>query len=396
MSRLACLRYALGLLALSQAAMAQQGPAGVLTDFVETRLVAETIPVFAEVVSTSESEVAVRIDGPVVEVPSRTGDRVEEGDPLAVLDRELLEILLRQAEAAVTEAEAGLAVAEAGVTQAERAFARVDGLQDTSAFSQGQFEDRESELARARGQLAEAEARRLNADAARARAAYDLARAVVEAPFDGILLDVMIDPGEYVQAGTPVARLLDTDDLEIEANVPAQFVGSLDVGQILEAAYGDGTPLELTVRALLPTESATTRTRPVRFTADLAGTHMKAAVGQTVTVQVPRARAREVVLVPKDAVVQARGAWQAFVHSQGTAEPRTVEIGASFGPYFEVIDGLAPGDEVVVRGNERLRPMQEIAPTPVEHGDASGTSSQGAPGSDSNVPRPAQVAETAQ
>jgi multidrug efflux pump subunit AcrA (membrane-fusion protein) len=49
-----------------------------------------------------------------------------------------------------------------------------------------------------------------------------------------------------------------------------------------------------------------------------------------------------------------------YVAADGQAQPRPVTVGASVGDRFEVIDGLAPGDLVVVRGNERLRPGQPI------------------------------------
>jgi multidrug efflux pump subunit AcrA (membrane-fusion protein) len=66
--------------------------------------------------------------------------------------------------------------------------------------------------------------------------------------------------------------------------------------------------------------------------------------------------------VPKDALVQGRGGWTVFVAQDGKAEPRTVQIGVALGERFEVLDGLRDGDMVVTRGNERLRPGQEIAP----------------------------------
>ena len=59
--------------------------------------------------------------------------------------------------------------------------------------------------------------------------------------------------------------------------------------------------------------------------------------------------------------------------------PRPVEIGRSVSGGFEVLGGLAVGDEVVVRGNERLRPGQDIAPTPVNGGDDTAKAGSGAP-----------------
>ncbi|MGS4947085.1 efflux RND transporter periplasmic adaptor subunit [Meridianimarinicoccus sp. RP-17] len=334
-------------------------------DTVERRSVSETVSIFGQVVATHESDVAMRVAGVVSEIGVYVGTQLDEGDMLAVLDRELLELELRSKRAALAEAEAGVEVAQAGLTLAERGFARVEGLRGTSAFSQGQYDDRESAVAQARGSLAQAQARLMNAQVAADRAAYDLERSVLRAPFSGTVLQVMVDPGEYVQVGAPVARVVNIDDLEIEANVPAEYIQALAPGMELRGVRADGAPLPLTVRAVLPTEFSATRTRPVRLTGDMGALDGRVAVGQTLTLEVPRDVPRDVLLVPKDAVMQARGAWSVFVHEDGKAVPREITLGDSFGDRFEVLSGLAAGDEVVVRGNERLRPMQEIAPQPI-------------------------------
>jgi len=352
------------------AAPAQDGPATVTTDRVAQRAVSETVSVFGQVVATRESDVAMRVAGVVADMPIFVGTRLDAGDVVAVLDREVLRLELRSKRAAMAEAEAGVAVAQAALTLAQRAFARVEGLRGTSAFSQGQFDDRESAVAQARGGLAQAQARLMNAEAAADRAAYDMERAVLRAPFPGTVLEVMVDPGEYVQVGQPVARVVNIDALEIEANVPAAYIDALSPGLALRGVRADGTPLPLTVRAVLPTEFSATRTRPVRLTGDLGALDGQIAVGQTLTLEVPRDAPRDVLLVPKDAVTQAQGAWSVFVHADGKAVPREITIGDSFGDRFEVLSGLDAGDEVVVRGNERLRPMQPIAPQPIRDDSA--------------------------
>ncbi|MCV6595673.1 MAG: efflux RND transporter periplasmic adaptor subunit [Mangrovicoccus sp.] len=360
------------------AAEAQQPPAGVSTDFVERRQVAETLPIFAQVVASQESAVAARVGGAVTQVPVRVGDVVAQGAVLARLDTQLLAIDLRAAQAAEKEAQAGVDIAQAGLLLAERGFARVDGLKNTNAFSQGQFDDREGALTRAQGELARAQAQLLSAQAALARAHYDYDRATIRAPFGGVVLELGVDPGEFIQLGAQVALLLDLDQIEVEAAVPAQYVANLSPGQPVTGLSDSGAKIALNVRAILPVEASATRTRPVRFDADLRQSGAPVAVGQSLTVNVPVTKARAVLLVPKDAVTQSRGAWTVYVHRDGKAVPQAVQIGASFGAGFEVLDGLAPGDEVVIRGNERLRPMQEIAPRPVREapGGASASVSQ--------------------
>lgn len=356
--------FALAASLAPMAAIAQGRPAGVGVADVELRALSETVPVFAEVVAARDGVIAARVAGTVDSVHVLAGRSVAQGDPLATLDTELAQIELRQAQARLSEAKAGITVAQARADRLEAALERVERLRETASFSAGRFDEAQGEVFEARGQYAEAEARVLSAEAAIAQAEYQIAQAEIVAPYAGTVLSVETNPGEFIASGAPVVRLLDTRALEVEASVPSRYVGALSEGQVVRASGDDGMPFSLEVRALLPVEEITTRTRPVRFVAAEDGTLDRAAVGQSITVDVPITSARDVVAVPKDALVQARGSWTVFVAEDGVAQPRTVQIGAAMDSWFEVLDGLAPGDTVVVRGNERLRPGQSIQPMP--------------------------------
>lgn len=347
--------------------LAQGGPAGVSTGFVTTGTMAETVTVFGEVVAGRESAVAARVGGVAQDVPIRVGDRVSEGDILARLDTELLQIEMAQAEAQIAIAEAGIEVSAARLDRAEKAFRRAETLRQNSTIAEAQLEERASDFAEARGAQQEAQARIQASQNALEQARYRFDNAVVRAPFDAVVLDVATEVGQFIAPGSEVATLIDTSALEIEANVPARFVSALRSDQSVTATTDIGDLVSLQLRAVLPTEFAATRTRPVRF--ELADPGASVAVGQTVTLDVPISAPREVLVVPKDALVQAQGGWSVFVNQDGKAMPRTVEIGAALNNSFEVLSGLSEGDEVVVRGNERLRPGQDIAPTPQQTGD---------------------------
>ncbi|MEM6824642.1 MAG: efflux RND transporter periplasmic adaptor subunit [Pseudomonadota bacterium] len=354
---------ALGLLTLFGAAAAQNGPAGVGVESVEMRSFTETVPVFAEVVTARNGTIAARVAGTVAEIHVLEGADVSEGALLASLDTELAEIELRQAEARLAEIKAGIAVATARRDRLRANFERIESLRGTS-FSEGTFEEAQADLLQARGQMAEAEARVLSAEADLAEARYRLARAEIRAPFSGTVLEVVTNPGEYIASGAAVVRMLDTGTLEVEASVPSRYVSAITEGAPVTAETQGGSTLELMVRALLPLEDQATRTRPVRFVSR-NGALKGAAVGEAITVNIPAGETRDVISVPKDALVQGGQGWMVFVDEDGAAQPRPVQIGAAVGGWFEVISGLTTGDRVVVRGNERLRPGQPIAARPV-------------------------------
>ncbi|MEM6382642.1 MAG: efflux RND transporter periplasmic adaptor subunit [Pseudomonadota bacterium] len=371
-SRIPSALSALVLLCVASAALAQGGPSPVQTERVEMRTLSETRPVFGQVVAQNDSTVATRVAGIVAEVGVLVGDRVEPDAMLAVLDRELIGIELAQAEANLAEAQAGIEVATARVARAEDAFARIDQLRGSNAFSEGRLEELRGLFSEAQGQLAQAQARLFNAQAAYDRALYNNTNARIAAPFRGIVLEVEADRGQYIAAGATVARILDITTLEIEASVPAQYVAGLEQGMSLPAETADGVPVDVVVRAILPTEAAATRTRPVRFSPADGELGALAAVGQSITVSVPTAPPREALSVPKDALTQGAQGWSVFVDDNGSAQPRTVQIGAAMGDRFEVLSGLTEGDFVVVRGNERLFPGQPIQATNAPADDEQG------------------------
>lgn len=342
------------------AASGQGRPAGVGTAEVTVQTVAETVSVFGQIVAGRESAVAARVGGVAASVPIRVGDTVEKGQVLAQLDTELLAIEFEQAEAQIAIAEAGVAVADARLEQAEKALRRAEKLSENSAISEAQLDESSSRYAEAIGAREEARARIKAAQAALAESRYRLDNATVRAPFGGVVLQVSTEVGQFIAAGSEAATLIDIDAIEVEANVPSRFIDALSDDLAIDAQLEGSGVLELRLRAILPTEFSATRTRPVRFEIEQMST--RAAVGQSVNLRVPVSAPREVVVVPKDALAQGQGGWSVFVNAEGVAQPRSVTIGMAVGDGFEVLSGLAPGDEVVVRGNERLRPGQPIAP----------------------------------
>ncbi|PCJ83064.1 MAG: efflux transporter periplasmic adaptor subunit [Hyphomicrobiales bacterium] len=362
---LGALGIAANLLPMDQA-QAQGRAAGVVVEAVEIRLFKETSPVLGEFIAPTSSVVASRVPGLIASVSVQVGDQVQKSDLLVQLDTELLEIELRAAQASRREAEAGLTVAEADHGLARQAFERIERLKDSPAFSEGQLNDLERRLQRALGQIEQARARINSADVTIARSQYNLDNASIRAPFSGTVLERQAQPGEFINTGNAAITLLDQYDLEIVADVPAAYIKGLTPGRVVNVRIDGKADYEATVRAVLPRETASTRTRPVRllapFTAQGAQPEgAQFAVGQSVSVLVPISEEREVLTVPKDALVQGRGGWIVYIAEEGKAQPRPVSVGGAVGGRFEVLGGLDEGQLVVVRGNERLQPGQDIS-----------------------------------
>lgn len=361
---------ALGVRALALAAMlfaavsaaeAQRGPARVTVDPVAEVEVAETQTLIARLVAVNRSVVATRVAGIVGDVHVDVGSRVAEGDPLISLDTELLTITREGAEAAFTEAEAGVEAARAGFEATQNAFERMDGLRGSAAYSRGRMDDLTSDRARAAAELARAEAAIAVARSGLRTAQYNLRNAVVDAPFSGVVVQRSANLGAYLDTGAPVATLIDDNALEVEADVPTEIIAGVDADEEVTALLDDGSIARARVRAVVPNENPATRTRPVRFTLEPVDASKPLAAGQSVALEAPVGDPRAALSVAKDALVQQAGGWIVYIAREGKAMPVEVTIGAALADRFEVRGNLSDGDLAIVRGNERLRPGQEVA-----------------------------------
>ena len=367
---------------LSAPAAAQGGrpPALVEVDPVREERVTQTVPVVGRVVPREHGTVAAAIGGPVAEASVRVGDRVEAGDVLIVLARDLPGARLDQRRADEALESARVRTAEADVDLARQELERLEKLKGSAAFPKAAYEDGRQELVRRRSRVREAAAALARARVQREMAEIELARTTVRAPYAGVVTARPAAPGGYVKAGDPVATLVDDQRLEVEADVPADRLAGLVPGLGVTLELDDGTLHPATVRAIVPDENPLTRTRPVRFTPRFVSG--RPAANQSVVVRVPIAGPGAVGSVHKDAVVTQRGRSLVYVADgppeAARAEARPVRLGESVGGRFVVLEGVRLGELVVVRGNERITPGQAIRFRPGGAGSRAGQAGPGA------------------
>ena len=289
--------------------------------------------------------VASEVEGVVVEVVARAGDRVKRGDTLIRLRRETLEIELRGAKAELAEAEARLDLAR-------RSRERLNGLFDSGVVSRQQLDDAEAENAAWAG-------RQASAAAAVARIEDQLKRSRVHAPFSGTVTAEHRDVGEWISVGGAVVDLVDTSRLEVIVNVPEQHYGGVTRGDTTTVRITSLPDLDTEgkVAAVIPSADSNARTFPVRVEIENPGDRI--AAGMLAEVGLPQGSPETSILVPKDAIVtQGRGRSVFVVEGepgQETATPRPVTTGVGRGLWVAVT-GVEAGERVVTRGNERLFP----------------------------------------
>lgn len=311
-----------------------RGAMSVRVDQVIRGLLQASEPVIGRLVLREGGVVASRAAGGVDRILVQVGDRVRKGDVLAVLDTDI--------------ARAKLAYQKAELRLAQQELARFERLKrsNSMAFAKAKYEDAQQRVARAQANVRLAE--------------IALRDAVIRAPYPGIVTKRNTEVGAYLGVGAPVVTMINTDSLEIEADLPADRVAGLKPGVKVRFDMRGARNLIAVVRAVIPDQNALTRTLAVRLTPSFRRADARRSVNQPVTLHVPTGPPRIAVSVHKDAVVNRGGTNLVYVVIDGKAVPRKVELGESYGSRFEVLSGLRPGELVVTRGNERLRPGQPV------------------------------------
>ncbi len=355
--------------AASAAAAQNAAPVGV--DAVLAEPLSQTVPVAGRFVARQAGAVAARTEGAITEMTVQIGDRVAAGDVVAVLDVDRLSWRRDLARATAREMEGRLAAASSELVKTRAELARLEGIRSSAAFNQARYDDAVQDVAIAEGTAAAAAAVLARERAALKLAEDDLRHGRLKAPYNGVVSRRHTAAGAYVRVGDPVISLVNQDDLEIEADVPYNRIPGLAPGTVVALNLADGSEHQAIVRALGAEENPLTRTRLVRFTPVIDGGEIANAVGESLAVWLPLGAPREVVSVHKDAILKRQGLSLVYVvTAENIAQIRPVELGEAVGTRFVVLDGLAPGEQVVVRGNERLRPGQEVMALPPEEAEA--------------------------
>jgi len=317
------------------------GPALVKIAVASIKDIAPVTMVPGTVVSRNDARLSAEVTGRLTAVAD-VGTAVLKGEPVAVIEDTMLQLQHVELQAQITRAEARLRFLESE----EKRFTQ---LEQSNLAAATQLEQTRSDRDVARGDLAIARARlEQNQD--------QLARTKIMAPYDGIVVARLMTPGERVEEGSYVVRLVDQENLEIIARAPLEYYSFVEPGQLLDlrtssqSVFGE-------VRTVVAVGDENTHQFEIRI--DLEGNPFP--VGQTIRVSIPTSDSREVLTVPRDALVLRPEGQSVFVvDTNNQAQQVKVTVGVGQGEHVEILGAVSPGDKVVTRGNERLQPGQAV------------------------------------
>jgi membrane fusion protein (multidrug efflux system) len=182
-------------------------------------------------------------------------------------------------------------------------------------------------------------------------------KTVIKAPFDGILGLRQISPGAYVTPTTLLSTLQQVDQVKIDFNVPELYTNLIRKGEAVTIRSNESTTnKKAVVIATDPQINATTRNLKVR--ALLEGAPINP--GTFVKVYLKTGVGKKSILVPSNAIIPDATAKKLIVVKDGKGVFVEVETGIRNAGSTEIIDGINPGDSVVVTGVLFVRPKADV------------------------------------
>lgn len=318
----------------------------VVTAPVDARDAVDRLVLLGDVQGQVEVRVVPQVPERIRVLHVREGDVVAAGDPIATLEADLSSSDLAQAGAA-------LSAAEVDRDRLGAEVARARTLIRSGAISEAQLETLEASLRASEAQVTQLRAGRRAAGVRRAMT-------VVRAPHDGVVAQLVVEEGDVVGPGVPIASVVQMDRVEVVMRVVESDYVRLATGMEVDVAptARDDVRRRGTITHVAPVIDRLTRTAAVEVTLDNPDHLLRP--GMVAEVSIELERRPDVLMVPSRAVVMTTRTDDdreaaVFVRDGPHARRHPVRLGRRYGSDVEIEWGVEAGDEVVVEGQHLLR-----------------------------------------
>jgi multidrug efflux pump subunit AcrA (membrane-fusion protein) len=313
------------------------------------------------VLAQTTSVLSSKLMGTVRAILVEEGQPVKAGQPIVVLDQRQVSAQLQQAEAALSETrkaeEAAVSARESARAADELArmnYDRYVPMLREEAVTPQEFDavdarhrQAQAALTQATAMVAAARNRVQQARAAVAAASVTHKDAVINAAYDGVMVDKLVEVGDLAAPGTPLVKIERTGNYRVDLELPESHILSIRIGDAVAVRVPGliDEPLEGTVATIVPAADTKSRSFLVKVRLPDAA-NLRSGLFARVAVPIGTGR---LILVPHSAVVhegQLTGIY--IVDPDQIARFRLIRTGKSLGNTIEVLSGLQEGARFVI------------------------------------------------
>lgn len=291
-------------------------------------------------------EISPKVAGRIARLEFDEGDHVTKGFLLVKIEDNEVRFELDRARAELKRREAELVGAQQVLERARELYqkqiaaeANLDDAKRLNDVAQASVEQAKAEVGLAEQRLADTE---------------------LLAPLDGVLTDRKYAAGELVPVGARILTLLQLSPIKLEVKVPEQRIGELKLGQkaaVTVDAFG-GERYAGEISYVNPNLDEVSRNLMVRIM--VPNRDMKIKPGMFARVSINTGAHRNILAVPRDAILSSSEEQDVFVAENGTATKRRLELGASWRDLVEIVSGITEGEDVITAGQNLLKDGESV------------------------------------
>lgn len=373
---------------------------------VETAALEDSSEFIANLDSRRSVTLQPRIEGQISQIFVRSGDQIAAGKPIIQVDPEEQQAAVSGVTAAAAAAQADVANARATLKSLEaerisnlsdvqynqREYQRYSRLADQGAVARSVGDQYTNRIQTAQAQLAttEAEIQAQRAAVAQSEKALQEAQANIRgqeaqfqyyritAPFDGTVGDIPVKEGDFVNTDTQLTTITQNRPLEVEISVPIERGPQLRQQMPIELLDAQGKSVG-TSRVFFISPNTNNATQSILIKSLFENSNNQLRADQYVRARVIWNR-RSGVLIPATAITRLGGQTFVYVAQEQQAQPeqseqgeaqqqpqtiarqKPVKLGAIQGNNYQVLEGLKPGERLIVSGILNLRDGASITP----------------------------------
>jgi len=332
-----------------------------------------------------EIDVHGKVSGYIHHIYVDIGDRVRQGQTIAVLEVPELTAEVAGAQAGIAQTQQNIARLGNEVAREEANFAAVHAnyvrLKQASDQQPGLVAAQELDdaLARDRTAAAQVDAAKSAVAAAQGQLGVNQAEnlrvssmeqyATITAPYNGVVTMRYADTGSLIPAGTAeglnqaVVRLAQSDVLRLRMPIPELDVPDVHVGSVVTVNV-QATGQQFPATVVRFTRDVSNSTRTMLTEVDVKNPTLALTPGMYATVTFNLKAKNDALLVPVSAVLQGDQPSVMLVDANNQVEKRQIVLGIAGSNSQEVTSGLQPGDRVIIGGLSALQPGEEVIPQP--------------------------------
>ncbi len=190
---------------------------------------------------------------------------------------------------------------------------------------------------------------------------FEFKKSPIESPLAGLVGRIYIDKGMAVSPQSPIALVVNIDNVRVELDIPEKFLPVIKLNQkakINVDAYPDKV-FEGKITEISPVVDLNTRTFPIEITILNNDHYLKP--GMFARVKLIIEEKEQVPAIIKEAIIGKKPNAYVYVLNQDIAYQRPVRLGIRQGPVYEVIEGLKKGESVVIMGQQKLHEGTKVS-----------------------------------